>query len=68
MSDPYWPVMKPRSGEPNAIEEMNARMIAFHPSLHQVRRDTPKLLQDARDVMDKDVSVADLFRRIISLG
>jgi len=66
MSDPLWPVMKPRNGSADAIEEMNARMMLFHPALETTRRKNHKVMHDAHDVVQKDVSVSELFRRIIS--
>lgn len=65
-SDQYWLVVKPRNGSQEAVEEMNAKMMAFHPALHEVRRADHKVLHDARDVLQKDYSVSELFRRIIS--
>lgn len=66
LPDPLWPVMKPRCGNADAIEEMNARMLAFHPALDATRKADHQIVHYAKAVMERDTSVAELFRRIIS--
>lgn len=64
LSDPLWPVVKPRNGEADAIQEMNAKMVCFHPALERTRRADNKLLHAAHAVVQNDFSVAELFRRM----
>lgn len=64
--DYLWPVMKPRNGSAEAIEEMNAKMVLFHPALDSTRRENHQVMHDAHDVVQADVSVSELFRRVLS--
>jgi hypothetical protein len=66
MSDYLEPVMKPRNGEPSAIEEMNARMMLFHPAMREVVREDQELRNAMHKIVSRDVSVGELFRSIIS--
>ena len=65
-SDPLWPVVKPRSADAGAIEEMNAKMLAFHPALEDTRRADHTVAHYAKAVMERDTSIAELFRQIIT--
>ena len=65
-NDQTWTVVKPRNGSARAIEEMNAKLMAFHPALHETRRDHHQVLHDAHNVLQEDFSVAELFRRTLS--
>jgi hypothetical protein len=64
--DPLWPVMKPRNGDAEAVQEMNAKMVLFHPVLTQTRKDDHKLMHVSHKIVQRDVSITELFRRIIS--
>jgi hypothetical protein len=64
--DHYWTVAKPRNGSARAIEEMNAKMMAFHPALHATRREDHQVLHDAHNVLQEDFSISELFRRTLS--
>jgi hypothetical protein len=66
LSDQLWSVVKPRCGTADAIEEMNAKMLAFHSALHSTRKSDPRLVHYAKAVMERDISAAELFRSIIS--
>lgn len=65
--DPYWTVCKPRNGSERAIEEMNAKLMSFHPALREHNHfGDPDSRRHTRAIVDGDFSVAELFRSILS--
>lgn len=66
MSDPLWPVMKPRNGDEDAVREMNAKMILYHPALEPTRRKHNHLMHECHEIVQRNFSVAELFRRTLN--
>lgn len=54
--DEVWTVAKPRNGSHDAVQEMNAKMMAWHPALERTRDDDHSVLRDAYDVLSPSLA------------
>lgn len=68
MDDYYSTVFKPRDGSAEAIAEMNAKMMIWHPALSDVRRNDRKVMYDAKEVLEGNYSIANMFQSIVEKG
>lgn len=66
--DYIWSVVKPISGHPGHIMEMNAKLAIYDPSIFKEIRDNLDLVKNCHDIVSRDVSIAELFRNTISKG
>lgn len=71
MADPVAAVIVPDAGTSmtaDRINEMNSKMLLFHPALEDERRGNPELCRQCFDHLSGDVSIAALFESIVERG
>ena len=65
MSDPFEPVM--RCQHESRIDEMNARMLLFHPALARATHDDKELREACFDVLFEHKSFSETLRSFMEL-
>lgn len=64
-NDQVWLLVKPNRSE-NGVAEMNAKMMAWHPALDDVRREDHSVMRDTMGLLQP--SLAQIFESIVKHG